>query len=81
MLKFSDNHCNIDCSCHCEVVSTVAISSEKAGLLRFTRNDILIAGFGNKVISKATSLSLSVIAEGAPSQVIDFRYSSDSYNN
>ena len=30
---------SIDCACHCEVVSTVAISSEKARLLRFTRND------------------------------------------
>src|SRR3990170_7274368 len=30
---------SIDCVCHCEVASTVAISSEKARLLRFTRND------------------------------------------
>jgi hypothetical protein len=37
---------SIDCACHCEVASTVAISLEKAGLLRFISNDILIAGFG-----------------------------------
>src|SRR4030066_2568100 len=30
---------SFDCVCHCEVASTVAISSEKARLLRFTRND------------------------------------------
>ena len=37
--KSSDNYSSIDCACHCEVASTVAISSEKARLLRFTRND------------------------------------------
>ena len=38
--KSSDNYSSIDCACHCEVVSTVAISLEKTRLLRFTRNDI-----------------------------------------
>jgi hypothetical protein len=30
---------SIDCACHREVVATIAISSEKVRLLRFTRND------------------------------------------